>query len=930
MHPNIRAEEVPPGDGPSSSERAAKRRRCSPSYNDTAVDNDTTAKQLALPPEVWAYVMEFLSFDMILTCGVVSHSMLHESMPLLTKLRIDKAAQMNLAVASRFRDITDIHINSLLSLEVQNEGTFDEFTDFSVNFGTRIRVVPFLSRFVQTLERVHFGGKDEEGKDIEGFAPAAEYFFEEDEGYPHEGPRESMLAFIDMLSGAFQCGAFQNLQISGLCCPNIRLRLGIQCMTCRMACKSFPLESAIEFESKGSSVSNARSERRYGLDVCLPILEVEDIIESRPGGKDLLLSPDRLLRLLGSGRRYEIKHDDNGSALMVVIYEKTILDEIKRVVEYAKLDVKKISTEKLNEAVSRSFVKGSSPTPKRRCFLSEASLTSLREIGIFIETSEVCGNISDFLRYVKPIVEILVQYYDEEAIHNRMEYRDYAYKDIVGDCLKLIRRLLELENDAPIHEMDDRVISCLAEALDYDTGCHYLEVASSLGIMFAKGTEEQKKMIINAGVITKFTRHLNSSEVSITKIALLGLVDILVDKKKEHVEALVQAGGIPKLVELLHSSDDVRSKGSQSLLVILANDHIQQVIDAKAHEGLFRIMLSDDQVESLPKCSNLLRKMFEVANPPIQQAIDANLVQRVAHILNTSEDETVLTNLACVCISIALAANEDTIDLVMRVTCLLPLLVSLQDSPIDDVSEKAIACLEHVSGIRSAFNAESKDLLAWGEYRMLDLVDSDAESLVSFEEAIEVSDEQVALEEQQAAAADAPIYFYEDLIACDEDKKEETPTVLGIPRNLLQTILIYATETQVEVNKLATVCTRFAMAVDSHDDGIDVEGFRFLHPEFGYRKSTVGLRYVRKFQKSVDNEIVEILCTKVEVDGKPDLYDLYADELISIASTLLTRMNHLGPAASFRLRGDTVHYLFGTCEKGNRETNLFVCHICLS
>jgi hypothetical protein len=262
------------GGDSSSLVRASKRRRCSSSGNDTVAaavnndDDDTTVEKIMLPPEMWANVMKYLPFDNILSCCAVSRSMLQETMPLLTKIQIDKAAQMNLAVASRFRDVTDIHINSLLLREIHNEGMGDdEITDVNFDFESRIRILPFLFCFVKTLERVHFGAKDNRGNVIEGFSPTNAYFWEEsDEGYPYEAPRDLMMAFIDSLSGAFICGAFpQHLQISGLCCPDINSywrnsgRNGHrQCSTCQRACKSFPLESvATRFHSDGSSIGNA-------------------------------------------------------------------------------------------------------------------------------------------------------------------------------------------------------------------------------------------------------------------------------------------------------------------------------------------------------------------------------------------------------------------------------------------------------------------------------------------------------------------------------------------------------------------------------------------------------------------------------------------------------------------------------------------------
>ena len=83
--------------------------------------------------------------------------MLHDVIPRLSKLHIDKSSEMNLNVTARFRDIREIHINSLV---------------ISAGLKTKIRLVPFLSRF-DKVERVFFGGK---GIQIERFAPAIERF----------------------------------------------------------------------------------------------------------------------------------------------------------------------------------------------------------------------------------------------------------------------------------------------------------------------------------------------------------------------------------------------------------------------------------------------------------------------------------------------------------------------------------------------------------------------------------------------------------------------------------------------------------------------------------------------------------------------------------------------------------------------------------
>ena len=157
-----------------------------------------------------------LPFDSILSCAATCRSILHDALPLLTTLRIDKASQINVKVASRFRDITELHINSLLKV------TFDgEEFDMAMDKESRIRVIPFLSKF-DSLERVHFGCKnastenESTGKDMTHFAAVDCYFWEGEDIYPNEGVRESMLVFIDLLSGALNCGALpKHLEVSG-------------------------------------------------------------------------------------------------------------------------------------------------------------------------------------------------------------------------------------------------------------------------------------------------------------------------------------------------------------------------------------------------------------------------------------------------------------------------------------------------------------------------------------------------------------------------------------------------------------------------------------------------------------------------------------------------------------------------------------------
>ena len=417
--------------------------------------------------------------------------MLHEVMPLIRNITIDESYQMNLAVASRFRDIKEIRINSLLSTVVEDEGTEDEYTEIVINFESRIRVLPFLAKFNQ-LELVHFGAKDDDGDVFDTFSPTYEHFFEGDDAYPNEGNRERMLAFIDMLSGGYRCGSLpKSLKISGLCCPDASNNEGTRrenCETCTRACNSFPQQSVVEFECRGSSDSTADSGRMFGLDVCLERAKIESIIETRSGGKELLRSHKRLLQLLGRGRRYIISFTDEeedvppNKDLHIVKYKQEELDEIERVIEYAGLDVKKLSMSMISTAIMGSFAvdsRSDSPIPpKNQRFISVSSLDYLvNEIGLPIDREDFERPLTDLMGNMQQFVSVLTNRFNDNTNDDDEDSdddeEDKEYEDIELDCLQLIRRFLEIESNPPIQQtvrcmVDLDVIPLLAKYLRAD------------------------------------------------------------------------------------------------------------------------------------------------------------------------------------------------------------------------------------------------------------------------------------------------------------------------------------------------------------------------------------------------------------------------------------------------------------------------------
>ena len=420
---------------------------------------------------------------------------LHDAMPLLTTLHIDNSSQMNLKVTSRFRDIKEIHINSLLDIENDDDG----YPDTNIDLESKIRLVPFLSRF-DNLERVLFWGKDVDGN-IKAAAKC--YYWEGDEGYPNDGAREKFMSVLDSISGAYNCGALPNhLKLSGLCCPDCTSRPNNNCEVCIRACKSFPLESVAEFECRGSSASNGRAGRPYGLDVCIERATLESIVESRPGGSVLLHSEDRLLRLLGSGRRYVISPDEE-SKVYIVKYEQEELDEIKRVIEYAGLNVKKLSMESTSNSILKSFTgynNGSIP-PREQRYVSDISLDYLRnQIGLQIDKTEIERPLDDLMKHIHQFVWILMQGHEPDD-----EYTAYYHSDIEIDSLKVVRHYLE--GNKPSIQQVIEIIPCLVNFISSRNDSNEsqnekaLEAAHSLMNILVKGTDDDRKKITDAEVI---------------------------------------------------------------------------------------------------------------------------------------------------------------------------------------------------------------------------------------------------------------------------------------------------------------------------------------------------------------------------------------------------------------------------------------------
>ena len=565
------------------------------------------------------------------------------------------------------RDTKEVQIKSLMRFVPIDD--FPEDLYISIDVGTLIRTIPFVSRFGGGLARLSFSGKSDTGEDLPRFAPAGQYFDEDDFlNY------DRMFNFVDSISGAFQCGAFpDSLIVSGLCCPRSShgdFSSTHSCETCERACKSFPLESVVLFESRASSVANARSERPYHLDVCLERTKIESIIESRPGGKELLRSKKRLLWLLSCGRHYKLTVEH---PFHIVKFTANQLEEIERTLEHAELDLRKLSVQEVTSAILGSFsIRGSIP-PKENRYLSEASLRYLADKIGHIDEEEFRG--TDLVAHVQGIASVMRQC--QETVDH---VRDTEYRDIEKDCLGLIRRVLDSETPPIEKIVEAAIVPCLAEYLEVG-GIFEENASNAVKNILVKGTEKHKKMVIDAGAIPSFVARLQcATNHHVVKDSLIALADVVAygsstpDTKTNHIKTIMtrqrrdsgSKTSIQKIIEVLDSQDDVCVDCALQILVLAEKYDPEKV----AEEGLLShvlrflqssrwatLVLPPNRLCMLANAVYLLRMLLSCQKSNLQHEIRIEqmtvVVPRLIHLFKTTKDQDIQTDIARAMMSLA-------------------------------------------------------------------------------------------------------------------------------------------------------------------------------------------------------------------------------------------------------------------------------------
>jgi len=237
--------------------------------------------------------------------------MLHDALPLVTTLHIEKASQLRIGlVSNHLRDISSVTIYNLF-YKNNDTNTIHVDEDIATNS------VHFLSR-LPNLQSVTFWGRW--GDSLCSLKSR----------YISEDQRFGIYHLMDSFSGAFDCRSLpHNLQINGLSCPNLcNDSEGGSCKVCKRLCKKFPLERTLD------------------VDLCLSYTTCNEIIKARKGGEDYLHSETRLMQLLGKG----VIED----ASLIIAYCGSVKSELKITVESSRgVDVTKLKEEDIRNAIMK-------------------------------------------------------------------------------------------------------------------------------------------------------------------------------------------------------------------------------------------------------------------------------------------------------------------------------------------------------------------------------------------------------------------------------------------------------------------------------------------------------------------------------------------------------------------------------------------------
>ena len=411
-------------------------------------------------------------------------------------------------------------------------------------------------------------------------------------GYYHGENYNRMKALLDSIAAGYRCGVLNNnVHIYGLSCPGSIDHQNVDCETCQSICRSFPLNSVVRFECRGSSRQQIVSGRiSHNMDVCLQRDQIDSIVEGRASGRELLRSNIRLLYLLGKGSRSEISSDD-GKKLCIVKYTQEELNEISRVIRYCELDMNKLSTV-LYDAIMRSFATtyeedSTVTTPSRYCYLAHVSFHYLKdEIGLPLEESDFYKSAGDLVQFLPAIRH---------------------YRLLFEDKVMLFRHLVENVGESIIDNILDFGF------LDLTLGKTRFEAAQLINIIIEEGPNHHKMRLVKSGAceillkVVEFPPNENAAEVAIQMLHHYFI------SPKEKMEPLPEdtLGTIP-FIKSLSSSSVVISKLAVKSLYELGmgnNFYYYKMLSNGILLPLLQLMIKRPRIGILKSAARLLDQL---------------------------------------------------------------------------------------------------------------------------------------------------------------------------------------------------------------------------------------------------------------------------------------------------------------------------------
>ena len=556
-------------------------------------------------------------------------------------IRINSLSELHAVVPKRYMGVTNVYINSLLSMLF--EGDVDHHVNrpvgINVDFESAFRITQFLTHFGK-LERVFFGFVD---YGHTRFASAGRYATTNDE--------KRMGTFIDSISAAYRCGMLSsNVQIYGLSCPYSWSRSNAnpndvtrECETCQRVCQSFSLSAVARFECRGSSRSCLTSGRSHGMDMCLARSQIESIIESRPGGSDCLRSDARALYLLGMGSLIRLTtSDNNGKVLLILKYTQMELNEIKRVIEYADLDVKKLSQHDVCDAIMRSFMVDDTQDPtitRGSCYLSHQSFDYLKDdIGLQIEET----SFYESAKYLVPFIPVLTD-------------RIAGYAADTCTLLRLIRHLVECEGESIIQPVYESGLIQIIAALSGEVHkAARFEAAQLINILIEEGNSELNISMVECGACTILMKLLaappneNAGEIAIQMMYYYFIIN-----EKCYQKAITRRD-IKILIKCLSSTNQVVSKFAiksldMALQYTQPSRNIIRVLWG-IMPPLLQMMIIKQSKTSVPKIATKLLEKVSLIRPPSKSVCfrrPDQVLEALSQLLTTNDEQV----LKIVCIA---------------------------------------------------------------------------------------------------------------------------------------------------------------------------------------------------------------------------------------------------------------------------------------